>query len=162
MPRPEAMPVRRIAGRGEGRACQPAALAADRTTSISRGSARCRRRYSTGSVVIAAATSSMNDSCANVFCRRSGDRSGPVKNDEATLWVRTRWLAIVPVPPQRPETQPLTYDGTALLLLAKPAGSGAGERGVNACGSKPARKPDATLPGLVAPGRPPLVGDHDS
>ncbi len=104
----------------------------------------------------------MNDSCANVFCSRSGDRSGPVKNGDCTLCVRTRWLAMVPVPPQRPATQPVTYDGTPLLLFANVVGSGAGDRGVNAAGSNPARKPVTTLPGLLPPGRPPLVGDHDS
>ena len=60
----------------------------------------------------------MKDSWANVFCSRSGERSGPVKNIDFTLCVRTRWLAMLPVPPQRSPTQPVTYDGTALLLFA--------------------------------------------
>ena len=104
----------------------------------------------------------MNDSCANVFCSRSGDRSGPVKNGDCTLWVRTRWLAIVPVPPQRPATQPVTYDGTPLLLFANVGGIGRG---------RPRRERGGFEPGEIArhhvardcspPGRPPMVGDHD-
>ena len=39
----------------------------------------------------------MKHSCANVFCRRAGDRSGPVKNGDATVCVSTRALAIDPV-----------------------------------------------------------------
>src|SRR4051794_40485407 len=104
----------------------------------------------------------MNDSCANVFCSRSGDRNGPVKNGDFTLCVSTRWPAMVPVPPQRVPTQPVTYDGTALLVFAKLVGSGAGDRGLTPAGSKPASIPVTTLPGFPAPGRPPIVGDHAS
>ena len=50
----------------------------------------------------------MNDSCANVFCSRDGERSGPVKNGDATACVSTRSLLTVPAPPQRPPTQPAT------------------------------------------------------
>ena len=81
----------------------------------------------------------MNDSCAKVFCSRDGERSGPVKNGDFTVWERTRSLFTVPAPPQRPPTQPATYEGAALLLLLnEPPGSGAGERGVNGAVSKPA------------------------
>src|SRR6187397_163262 len=104
----------------------------------------------------------MNDSWAKVFCSRSGDRRGPVKNGERMLCVNPRWLVTVPVPPQRAPTQPVTYEGTALLLLANPVGSGAGDRGDNAAGLKPASSPVTTLPGFPVPGRPPIVGDHAS
>src|SRR5205814_94002 len=117
MPRPATMPVRRLPGRGDGRVSQLAVFAADFTTSISRGSARCRSRYSTGSAFTDAAISSMNDSCANVFCNRAGARNGPVKNGDLTSCVSTRWLWIFPVPPHCAPTQPVTYDGTALLLF---------------------------------------------
>ena len=40
-----------------------------------------------------AAISSMNDSCANVFCSRLGERSGPVKNGDRIVCVRTRSLS---------------------------------------------------------------------
>ena len=52
----------------------------------------------------------MKHSCANVFCRRDGERSGPVKNGELTVCVSTRALAIDPV-------AAAMYDGAALLLL---------------------------------------------
>ena len=65
-----------------------------------------------------AAISSMNDSWANVFCNRAGDRSGPVNSGDGTSCVSTRWLWIFPVPPARPLTVPVTYEGTALLLFA--------------------------------------------
>ena len=109
-----------------------------------------------------AAISSMNDSWAKVFCNRAGERKGPVQNGDGTLCIRTRWLGTFPVPPQRLPTQPVTYEGTALLPLEKFVGSGAGVLAAKAAGSKPARKPVTTLPGLLAPGRPPRVGDHDS
>ena len=96
-----------------------------------------------------AAISSMNDSCANVFCRRLGDRSGPVKNGDRIVCVSTRSLLTVPVPPHAPPTQPVTYDGAALLpLLNRPAGGGAGLRGANGAGSNPASMPVTTLPGV--------------
>src|SRR4029077_6865399 len=109
-----------------GRLCQFAALAAALTTSLRRGSLRWRSRYSTGSALTCAAISSRNDSCANVFCRRAGDRNGPVNKGEGTSCERTRWLRMFPVPPLRPFTEPVTYEGTALLLFAKFIGSGAG------------------------------------
>src|SRR4051812_41923894 len=77
-------------GDGDGRVSQLAALAAAFRTSIKRGSFKCFKRYSTGSAFTAAATSSMNDSCANVFCNRSGDRNGPVKKGDGTLCTSTR------------------------------------------------------------------------
>ena len=76
--------------------------AARETTSRRRGSRRCRSRNSTGSAFTCAAISSRNDSCAKVFCRREGDRSGPVKNGDAIVWVSTRSAVTVPVPPARP------------------------------------------------------------
>ena len=72
-------PVRRVPGFGDGRASQFAVFAAAFNTSISRGSLRWRSRYATGSAFTAQAISSMKLSWANVFCRRAGDRSGPVK-----------------------------------------------------------------------------------
>ena len=78
MPRPDATPTRRAPARGDGRASQFAALAAALTTAMSLGSRRWRSRNATGSAFTCAATSSMNDSCAKVFCRRDGERNGPV------------------------------------------------------------------------------------
>ena len=148
MPRPVATPVRAAPGLGDGRASQFAAFAAAATTSFSRGSLRCRRRYATGSAFTCAATSSRKHSCANVFCSRDGDRSGPVKNGDATVCVSTRSLATVPAPPASPPTRPATYDGAALLPLRNsPAGSAAA-RGANGAGSKPASMPVTTLPGV--------------
>ena len=64
-----------------------------------------------------------------MFCRRDGERSGPVKNGDAIVCVSTRSLAIVPVPPAVPPTRPVTYDGAALLpLLNPPVGAGRGTR----------------------------------
>src|SRR5260221_13924906 len=98
----------------------------------------------------------MNGSCAKVFCSRDGERRGPVKNGDRTVCESTRSLFTVPAPPHRAPTQPVTYDGAALLLLLKaPPGSGAGERGANGAGSKPASCPVITLPGRSYPGRPP-------
>src|SRR5262245_30169900 len=145
------MPVRRVPARGDGRDSQFAALAAPLTTSISRGSLRCRTLYSTGSAFTSAAISSRNDSCANVFCRRAGDRNGPVNSGDCTSCVNTRSLRILPVPPARPFTDPETYDGTALLLFPKFAGSGAGDLAANGAGWNPASKPEITFPGAFAP-----------
>jgi hypothetical protein len=69
----------------------------------------------------------MNDSCANVFCRRLGDRSGPVKNGDRIVCVSTRSLLTVPCRTARRATQPVTYDGAAFApLLNRPAGGGPG------------------------------------
>jgi hypothetical protein len=107
-----------------------------------------RSRYATGSAFTCAAISSISDSCANVFCSRLGDRSGPVKNGDRMVCETTRSLLTIPVPPQAPPTQPATYDGAALLpLLNRPVGRCAGERGENGAGSNPARTPVITLPG---------------
>src|SRR2546426_12418644 len=75
-----------------------------------------------------------DDSCAKVFCNRAGERKGPVHSGDRTSWVTTRWLVTFPVPPHRWPTQPVTYVGTALLLLAKFVGSGAGVRAVKPTG----------------------------
>src|SRR4029453_12288210 len=156
MPRPDPSPVAGRFGFGDGRASQFAALAAAATTSLRRESLKCRSRYATGSDFTCAAISSISDSCANEFCRRLGDRSGPVKNGDRIVCVRTRSLLTTPVPPQVPPTQPVTYDGAALLpLLKRPAGAGAGVRGANGAGSNPASTPVTPLPGRPLPGRPP-------
>src|SRR5690242_8972158 len=104
----------------------------------------------------------MNDSCANVFCSRSGDRSGPVKNTDGTVCAITRCTATVPVPDALPPTRPLTYEGTALLLLKYRTGAGDGVRAWNGAGSNPASMPVTTFPGWALPGRPPRTGDHAS
>src|SRR4030095_12016950 len=115
-----------------------------------------------GSACTFAAISSISDSCAKVFCRRDGERSGPVKNGDATVWVRTRSLATTPAPPAVPPRPPFTYDGAALLpLLKRPPGSAAA-RGVNGTGANPASIPVTTLPGVLVPGRPPSDAFHDS
>ena len=67
----------------------------------------------------AALISSMKHSCANVFCRRNGERSGPVKNGDCTVCASTRSLRMVPAPPHFPLMQPTTYEGTALFPLRK-------------------------------------------
>src|SRR5262245_41246697 len=142
------MPAGGRPGAGDGLACQLAAFAAALTTSISRRSCRCLKRNAIGSALTWAAISSMNDSWANVFCSRLGERKGPVKNGERMVWVRTRSLLTRPVPPQLPRTQPVTYDGAVLLPLLNPAGDGAGVRGANATGSNPVSVPVMTLPGV--------------
>src|SRR5687767_8121715 len=163
MPRPVTTPVRRAPGRGDGRASQPAVFAAAARTFLSRGSRRCRCRYSIGSALTEAAISSMKHSCANVFCSRAGERSGPVKNGESTVRLSTRSLLTTPQPPHSGPTQPVTYEGAVLDPFSKPpCGGGAGVRGVTACGGKPARNPVTTLPGALAPGRPPREGDQPS
>src|SRR5207249_183373 len=116
----------------------------------------------TGSAFTSAATSSRNDSCANVFCKRAGDRNGPVNNGDGTSCERTLSLRMFPVPPLRPLTEPATYEGVALLLFAKLVGSGAGVLAAKAWGWNPASRPVTTFPGLFPPGRPPNVGDHAS
>src|SRR5437899_7626897 len=104
----------------------------------------------------------MNDSWANVFCKRAGERSGPVQNGDTTSCDRTRSLRTLPVPPLFPLTVPVIYEGAALLLLAKFVGSGAGVLAANAAGWKPARNPVTTFPGFAVPGRLPNVGDPAS
>ena len=71
----------------------------------------------------------MNDSCAKEFCKRAGDRNGPVQNDPRTLWTSTRSLITVPVPRDFPPNRPAKYEGIPLLFLLKFAAAGAGERG---------------------------------
>src|SRR5579863_5239701 len=117
MPRPAATPVRDAGAFGEGRASQPAVFAAAFTTLLSRSSRRCFRPNATGSALARAASSSMNDSCANVFCNRAGERSGPVKNGDALLWISARSDGIVPVPSAEPPTVPVQYDGTPFVPL---------------------------------------------
>ena len=70
----------------------------------------------------------MNDSCENVFCRRAGERSGPVKKGDSMTCESTRSLRTVPVPPVVSPTVPVVCDGT-VLLLSYSMGRGAGERG---------------------------------
>ena len=76
----------------------------------------------------------MKDSCANVFCRRDGDRSGPVKKNDGTVCESTRSLLTLPAPPVVPPTAPAMYDGAALLPLLNAVGAGAGDRGANPAG----------------------------
>src|SRR5215471_15860193 len=104
----------------------------------------------------------MKHSCANEFCSRAGERSGPVRNGDGTVCVRTRSLATVPVPLAFPPTFPVTYAGTALFPLSKLFGSGAFARGATAAGGNPASIPEDTLPGALLPGRLPSVADHVS
>src|SRR5690242_18056381 len=158
-PRPLATPLRGEFGFGDGRVSQFACLAAALTTSFKRGSLRCFSRYCTGSALACAATSSKKHSCANAFCRRAGDRSGPVRNGDGTVCVNTRSLATVPVPLFFPPTRPVTYAGTALLPLSQLFGSGACARGATPAGMKPRSRPADTLPGALFPGRLPSVAD---
>ncbi len=95
-------------GLGEGRASQFAVFAAAFTTSIIRCSLKWRKRNSTGSAFARAASSSMKDSCANVFCSRCGERSGPVQNGETTLCKSARSDLTVPAPWSAPPTWPAT------------------------------------------------------
>src|SRR6185369_5703735 len=86
---------------------------------------------------------------------RNGERRGPVKKGDATACESTRSLRIVPGPPHLPSMQPVIYDGAKLLRFCNwPLGSAAG-RGIIGSGSKPARTPVITLPGLSYLGRPP-------
>src|ERR1039457_377474 len=134
MPRPLAIPVRAKPGFGDGRVSQLVAFAASSTIARKRAWLRWRTRYSTGSAFTFDANSSMKHSCANVFCRRAGDRRGPVQKGETTLCTSTRSLNTVPAPFETPPTRPATYEGTPLLLLLNAAGAGAGARGLNASG----------------------------
>src|SRR5882672_7292675 len=162
MPRPLATPVRDAAGFGDGRVSQPACFAAALITSFNRGSLRWRSRYWIGSAFTCAAISSKNDSCANAFCSRAGERSGPVRNGDGTVWVSTRSLATVRVPLLLPPTRPVTYAGTALLPLPRLFGSGAWARGATPAAARPSNKPAATFPGALLPGRLANVADHVS
>ena len=77
------------------------------------------------------------DSCANVFCRRLGERSGPVQKGDSTVRASMRSHFTVPVPPATPLTVPVTYDGTTFDPFASgPFGGGAGDCGTNAAGWK--------------------------
>ncbi len=87
-------------------------------------------------------------SCAKVFCSRLGERSGPVQKGDSTTRESMRSLLTVPVPPETPLIAPATYDGTTFWPLASgPAGGGAGDRGANGAGGKPARYPVTWFPG---------------
>ena len=80
----------------------------------------------------------MNDSCANVFCSRAGDRSGPVKNGDAHR-VRQHALArdgAGAAARAADAAGDVRRRGVAAVVEA-PVGSGAGARGVNGAGSKP-------------------------
>ena len=72
----------------------------------------------------------MNDSCANVFCRRAGERSGPVKNGDFDD-VRQHALAADGAGPTAHGADACRsmYDGTVLLPLSYLHRRGAGERG---------------------------------
>src|SRR5437899_7237303 len=139
MPRPvRTAPV--WAGAGDGRACQPAALAARLITAASRASLVWASRNAIGSAPAAAASSSMNDSVANVFWRRLGERSGPVNSQgEYTPYEVTRSLANA-------------YQGVEFRPSSPSGGDGGGEGGGGGSGN-PARTPEGMLPG--GPGRPP-------
>jgi hypothetical protein len=89
----------------------------------------------------------MKHSCANVFCKREGERSGPVKNGDRMVWVRTRSLLIVPAPLQLFPTHPAIYEGAALLLFRSAPPGGVAARGMTPAGSKPTSDPVTTLPG---------------
>src|SRR5258708_32486685 len=121
------MPVLLVRGLGEGRGSHLAVSAAALMTSTRRGSLKCRSRYSTGSAFARAASSSIKPSWAKVFCKRAGDRSGPVQKGEGVLCMSDRSDLIVPVPFNMPPTCPATYDGTPLLLLLNDVGSGDGD-----------------------------------
>ena len=73
---------------------------------MTRLSRRCCRRKATGSAFACAQSSSMKHSLAKVFWIRKGERSGPVKNGDRTVWVSARSLRMVPPPPQYPSMQP--------------------------------------------------------
>jgi len=105
---------------------------------------------------MAAATSSIKLSFANVFCKRLGDRKGPVKKGDAIEWLSTRSLLTVPVPPQAVPTQPEPYGEAELPLLLKVVG-GAAAAGTSGGVGNPARAPVTMLPGVAAAGRFPLV-----
>ena len=119
------------------------------------------KRYSTGSAFIFAATSSMKHSCANVFWKREGERSGPVKKGEAPLCVSERSDLIVPVPA-------VSFDAARQIrrhpfeLLLYCVGSGAGEPVQTVPVRSRAGIPLTTLPGKSSQGRFPFAGDQFS
>src|SRR5678815_1889443 len=115
-----------------------------------------------GSALTEAAASSRKHSCAKVFCRRDGDRNGPVKKGERMVCVRTRSLLTVPAPAQLVPMQPATYEGAALLPLRSVPLGGVVARGDTPAGSNPTSEPVMTLPGASYPGRPPSDGSQAS
>src|SRR5215468_9298592 len=139
MPRPvRTVPV--CAGAGEGRGCQPAAVATRLITATSLASAVCASRNAIGSAPAAFASSSMNDSVANVFWSRLGERSGPVNSHgEYTPYEMTRSFANA-------------YQGVEFRPSSPSGGDGGGD-GAGGASGNPASTPAGTLPG--GPGRPP-------
>src|SRR5260370_22805609 len=99
---------------------------------------------------MAAATSSIKLSFANVFCKRLGDRKGPVKKGDAIEWLSTRSLLTVPVPPQAVPTQPEPYGEAELPLLLKVVGGAAGA-GTSGGARNPRRAPVPMCPRVAAP-----------
>ena len=125
MPRPRAVAGAR-GGPAAATAASPssAAFAAARIdVAQARDRSRCRSRYSTGSAFTCAATSSMKHSCANVFCSRSGARSGPVKNGDSDA-VREHALAAHRRPRRcaASPTRPAMYDGAVFDAVVERRG----------------------------------------
>ena len=84
----------------------------------------------------------MKHSCANVFCSRSGARSGPVKNGDRDA-MRQHALAAHDAGAvlRRRRTRPAMYDGAVFEpLLSGVVGAGAGVRGLNGAGLKPSER----------------------
>ena len=99
-----------------------------------------RSRYSTGSARTRAATSSMNDSCAERVLQPPWRPQRSRPKGDATTCMSTRSLLTVPVPPHAPPTQPVTYEGAAFWPLSNAdVGAGAGLRRASA-GSLEARE----------------------
>ena len=89
MPRPVTLsPVWSL--RGDGRVSQPNFSAAALISAVSRASLVCFSRNSIGSWLVAAATSSMNDSLAKWICgptgsRRCDERSGDERSSSGAM-----------------------------------------------------------------------------
>ena len=106
----------------------------------------------------------MKHSCANVFCSRSGARSGPVKNGDRTRCESTRSLRDDTRAALQFATRPAMYDGAVFEpLLSGCVGAGAGVRGVNGGRARSrASVPVTSCPGVLSPGRPPFAADQAS
>src|SRR5262249_47287377 len=101
-------------------------------------------RKATGSAPAAYASSSMNDSFANVFWIRDGERRGPAMKEWTPVCVINRWLGMTY---DGPEFEPSTKFGAWV-------GVGGGDA-ASAFSGKPSRIPEARFAG--GPGRPPRL-----
>ena len=116
------------------------------------GSFRYRSRKATGSAFARAATSSIKHSCANVFCSRAGERSGPVKNGDGMLCVSERSDVILPVPLARSVHVAGHVRGHSVAIVAIGARFGRGSSGHERFRREARQRPRNHIPGRGIPG----------